>query len=249
MFPEKKIVLDLSVSIASSKDILEAIESSLSSDGKQQVTIAYANAYCAVAAHKDQQLASILNSVEILHPDGIGVSGALRFLYGEKISDGRINGTDLYYEILRMAGQHQWKIFLFGDTAETLNQAHIEIHRRYPGVHLVGSHHGFTDLDEPGPLKEIRASSPDILLLGLGMLRQELWIQKYRNELQVPVCIMVGGGISFLSGVRKRAPLILRSVGLEWLYRLFQEPQRLWHRYLIGIPLFCWLVLRQKLRS
>lgn len=249
MLPEKKKVLDLFVSVASSRDVLVAIESNLSSGEGKRITIAYANAYCAIAAHENQRLATILNSIEILHPDGIGVLGALRFLYGERISGERITGTDLYYEILRIADQHKWKIFLFGDTTETLKQACIVIHQRYPSVLIVGSHHGFADLDDPGPREEIRSSNPDILLLGLGMLRQELWIEKYRSELQVPVCIIVGGGISFLSELRKRAPLILRSLGLEWLYRLFQEPHRLWRRYLIGIPLFCWLVLRQKLRS
>ena len=249
MFPEKKKILDLSVSVVSSRDVLDAIESNLTSGEGKRITVAYANAYCAIAAHEDQRLATILNSIEILHPDGIGVLGALRFLYGESISGERITGTDLYYEILRIADRHKWKIFLFGDTTETLKKACSVIHRRYPNVKIVGSHHGFADLDDQEPREEMRTSNPDILLLGLGMLRQELWIEKYRSELQVPVCIIVGGGISFLSEVRKRAPFILRSLGLEWLYRLFQEPQRLWHRYLIGIPLFCWLVLRQKLRS
>ena len=92
----------------------------------------------------------------------------------------------------------------------------------------------------------INASKADILLIGMGTPKQDYWLWKYYQELHVPVMMTVGAGIRFLSGEKRRAPKVLRKAHMEWLFRLFQEPRRLWRRYLLGIPKFMFYILLQK---
>jgi len=96
-------------------------------------------------------------------------------------------------------------------------------------------------------LNEINSSNSDILFLGLGTPYQEKWIATFGKKTNIPIQIAAGSGIDFLSGVYKRAPEMLRKLGLEWLFRLFSEPKRLWKRYLLGIPHFVFLIIKQKL--
>jgi N-acetylglucosaminyldiphosphoundecaprenol N-acetyl-beta-D-mannosaminyltransferase len=230
------------------KNILDAVKETLLANEKN-LTVACANAYYAIETYNNEELASILNSVDILHADGAGVRWSLRFLYAERLSNERITGTDLYHKILELANTNSWRLFLFGDSQNVISTAITKINSQYPKVQVVGSYPGYIDIDNPEPRMLINQSKPNILFLGLGMPRQEYWLKKYRTEIQVPVCVVVGGGIAFVSGLRKRAPQSMRSMGLEWVFRLFQEPKILWRRYLLGIPQFLFYIVRQKVQQ
>ena len=245
---EKRRVLKLFVSIVTTKNILDVFEETLTARGKK-LTVACANAYYVIETYNNEELASILNSIDILHADGAGVRWALRFLYAEQLSNERITGTDLYYKILELANANSWKLFLFGDSQNVISTAITKINNQYPRIQVVGSYRGYVDIDNPEPRMLIKQSKPDILFLGLGMPRLEYWLKKYYTEIQVPVCVVVGGGIAFVSGLRKRAPQSMRSMGLEWFFRLFQSPKIVWRRYLLGIPKFMFYIFLQKVRQ
>ncbi len=245
---EKKKVLKLLVSIVTTKNILDVIEETLTARRKS-LTVACVNAYYAIETYNNEELANILNSIDILHADGAGVRLALRFLYAERLSNEKITGTDLYYRILELADANCWTLFLFGDSQNVISNAITKINDQYPKIQVVGSYPGYTNIDNPEPRMLIHQSRPDILFLGLGMPRQEYWLKKYYTDIQVPVCVVVGGGIAFVSGLRKRAPRSMRRIGLEWVFRLFQSPKILWRRYLLGIPKFIFYIFLQKIRQ
>jgi N-acetylglucosaminyldiphosphoundecaprenol N-acetyl-beta-D-mannosaminyltransferase len=125
---------------------------------------------------------------------------------------------------------------------------------RYPGLQVAGTYcppYGF-DQDEPEnrrAVEAVRSAEPDILFVGLGSPKQELWIARHMEELAIPVSIGVGISFSFTAGQVRRAPKWMRRVGLEWLHRLFSEPRRLWKRYLLRGPRFAPLVAREWIRT
>ena len=121
----------------------------------------------------------------------------------------------------------------------------------FPSSRFVGASHGFfsDDYTEEMAIEQINAVKPDILLVALGVPRQEKWISNHRNELNCGIAIAVGGLLDFVSGRIPRAPLWMRKSGLEWCYRLYQEPIRLFKRYIIGNPLFLFRVLLERLHG
>ena len=119
------------------------------------------------------------------------------------------------------------------------------VQEQFPGLPIAGYHHGYlTDEEEASVIQEISTSGAQILLVAFGAPRQELWIDAHKHELGVGIAMGVGGLFDFMSGRVNRAPLWMREIGLEWVFRLLQEPGRLWRRYVIGNPLFLWRVRR-----
>ena len=177
--------------------------------------------------------------------DGIGVYWASKFLYGTAGFPKRVNGTDLYYKILELAEKNSYSIFFFGGS-DKCKSLESRLTQMYPKLLIKGVITRNLDFDD-SMLTELNTSNSDILFLGLGTPYQEKWIATFSQKCDIPIQIAVGSGIDFLSEVRMRAPLILRKFGLEWFYRLTLEPRRLWKRYLIGIPTFIILIIKQKL--
>jgi N-acetylglucosaminyldiphosphoundecaprenol N-acetyl-beta-D-mannosaminyltransferase len=188
----------------------------------------------------------ILDSIDILHADGIGVYFASKILYGNKGLHEKLTGTDLYYSILKRAAQEKWKIFLLGNTDDVVRNASQRTTLLFPGLQIVGFHHGYFDLSDSTILQKINTSHADIVFISLGMPKQELWLEQYQDTLLVPVRILSGSGILHMSGLLWRAPVLVQYIGLEWLFRLLQEPKRLWRRYLIGNPMFMYRILRRR---
>lgn len=238
-------MLGLHISNVNSREILAEIDSAIRL--RTRTTVACVNAYYANEAQRDPLLRDFFNSVQILHPDGIGIYWASRLLHGDQGLTQRLTGTDLYYEIVGEAERRRWSVFLFGDRAEVVQSARDRLKTSFPQLLIVGCHHGYVELDDPRPRELIQAARPDILLLGLGMPRQERWLAKFRAKLDVPACVAVGAGIAYFSQELPRAPMWMREIGLEWLFRLAVEPRRLWRRYLLGNPVFLMRILLQRL--
>jgi N-acetylglucosaminyldiphosphoundecaprenol N-acetyl-beta-D-mannosaminyltransferase len=119
------------------------------------------------------------------------------------------------------------------------------VNERYPGVRLAGCRDGyFAPEENAAVVAAIRKARPDVLLVAFGAPRQELWLDQWSAELEVPVSFGVGGLFDFYSGRIRRAPLWMRETGLEWVYRLIQEPRRMWKRYLVGNVVFLYRVWR-----
>lgn len=204
-------------------------------------TICYVNANSLNMAYKDVKLKKFLSSFNILHPDGIGVFLASKFLYGKKGFTKRIAGSDFYVELIKHSLKNNWSFFFYGDKEETLNK----ISQTYPGLLIKGFCNGFK-IKKNDLISNINNLNADILIVGLGSPKQEEWIVQNRQSVNSKVIIAVGDGIKVFARTKKRGPKLLRTLGLEWLVRLTFEPKRLWKRYIIGIPLFIFRVIKFK---
>lgn len=236
-------ILDLEIMNSGYKEILNAIETNLLA--RRHFSFLNINSYIALTARKDLSLRNDLNVFSNLFSDGIGIYWASKLLYGKSGFSERVNGTDLYYEILELAQENQYKIFFFGGGEKAASFFKQNLKENYPTLLIGGIIQRDLSFDDQ-ILYKINESNSDILFVGLGTPYQEKWIATLGKKCNIPVQIAVGSGIDFLSGTYKRAPKVIRNVGLEWLYRLFLEPKRMWKRYLIGIPHFLVLMVRQK---
>ena len=205
------------------------------------------NSNIILLASKDIYLRNYLSNFSDLYCDGIGVYFASKILYLRNSLKQRITGTDLYYHILDLANEMYAKIFFFGGSIEAARSIKKIIKKKYPNINITCILSRRTSFDDD-LLNTINNSHSDIIFIGLGTPHQEEFVSLYSKPINIPIQIAVGSGIEFLSGNYKRAPLVLRKIGLEWFYRLLNEPKRLWKRYLIGIPVFVFKVLCYKVR-
>ncbi|MDB5083357.1 MAG: glycosyltransferase [Bacilli bacterium] len=188
------------------------------------------------------ELRSALATADLITPDGIGIVMALR-LRGYSVPE-RVTGSDLTPYLLEYCSSRGYRVFLLGASHRNNAQATENLKNQYPGANFMG-HDGYFKEDEvPGVLDEIRAFAPHMLLIGLGLPRQEHFVVRYREYLKVPVTIGIGGVIDIFAGAVKRAPAFWIKIRCEWLYRLLSQPSR-WRRQLV-LPKFAWIILREK---
>jgi len=206
---------------------------------REKLTVTYANSYICLTAAGSNDFRDSLRKFDLVHADGIAVHFASKFLYGSSKELERVNGTDLYG--LLFSDERDVKIFIFGGPE---NSAEILREKFSSGGRFCGNIHNPGDIVTD--LGKINDSNADILLVALGTPRQEEWIIKYKDVLNVPVIIAAGSGIDYYTGAKRRAPAFIRKAGMEWLFRLFLEPTRLWKRYLLLNPFFIFKVLLQK---
>ncbi len=241
-------ILGISYCTFDFRNLLGRIHDSVRS--RTKLTIGYSHFFHAVLSRNSPEILDLYRKYDLVLPDGYGVFLAGKFLHGKEGSFEKVfNGTDLYDLLLKEADLRRWRIFFFGDTEHTLQALRRKFEGLFPGLVIAGTHHGFVDLNDKTFLSVINASNADILLIGMGTPKQDTWVWKYFTELQVPVMMTVGAGIGFMSGEKMRAPKTLRKVHLEWLFRFFQEPRRLWRRYFLGIPKFIFYIFLQKVRQ
>jgi N-acetylglucosaminyldiphosphoundecaprenol N-acetyl-beta-D-mannosaminyltransferase len=202
------------------------------------------NAAKLVRFQDEPELRDAVVGCDLITADGQAVVWAGRFL-GQRLP-GRVAGIDLMEAILRAASRRGYRVFLLGARPGVLEAAAEEMERRFEGVVIVGQQHGYFRSEElDGIVGRIAAAAPDILFVALQTPRKEIFLARHRNRLAVPFTMGVGGAFDVLAGRRRRAPGWVRRIGLEWLYRLLQEPHRLAGRYIIGNTRFTWLVLRE----
>jgi len=166
--------------------------------------------------------------------DGIGIKlGGL--LKGIRFKE-NMNGTDLIPRVLEYSAKQNKSIFLLGAQDEVVKKAVDTIRHKYPSINIAGYNSGYFNEDESGQItKRIDALNTDILIVGMGVPKQELWVSENREKLPRVNILIAGGAVfDFLSQRFRRAPKLLRVMGLEWFYRFLQEPGRLFHRYFIG---------------
>lgn len=210
--------------------------------------VSFVNAHCANVAQIDERYLHTLNSSELCLADGSGVKlgSAMK---GYRIVE-NVNGTDLFPRILFRLQESGGKISLLGAKPGIVDLVAEYIERTYPGVRLGVVQHGyFKEHEEESIIQSVADSDSDILLVAFGVPGQDLWLAQHLPRLNVGVGIGVGGLFDFYSGTIPRAPSWLRSLGMEWAFRLFQEPQRLWRRYLVGNFLFLYRVMVDRSRS
>lgn len=182
-----------------------------------------------MAAQKNEMYMHALNCAELALPDGRGLQWAAK-RYEERINY-RITGVDFIESLASMSPNKKWRWYLLGGAPGVAKQAANNLIKKYPGINIVKAEDGgsvTTDtLDSLDPLvSRIRSSKPDIVCVAFGAPKQELFMEMYKHALGAKVALGVGGTLDFISGKRKRAPKMIRILGLEWLYRLIREPRR-----------------------
>lgn len=214
-------------------------------DERRFTKISFLNAHNANLAAADSEFADALLDFLIL-PDGIGVDIAARILHGAPFP-ANLNGTDFVPGFLRET-KRSLTVGMIGAKADNVERAVRNLSLHAPRHRFVLIDDGFfTEEEEPEILERIRELRPDILLVAMGVPRQELWIARHLTPAHCTLPIAVGALFDFMSGAVPRAPLLVRQLRLEWVFRLVQEPVRLWRRYIVGNPLFLARVLREKL--
>jgi len=190
----------------------------------------------------DGRLKELINAADFHICDGIGAAVAARVLCGRKI--GRITGVQLFFNLMLRAEQDGLKVFLLGAKHEVNEGAYQKLKEMHPNLQIVGRQDGYFREDLK-VVKQINASGADMLFVAMGSPRQEIWINQYRQQINAPYCMGVGGTFDVVSGQVQWAPRLFRSTGTEWLYRLMKEPSRIQRQSVL--PKFAWLVLKTKL--
>jgi N-acetylglucosaminyldiphosphoundecaprenol N-acetyl-beta-D-mannosaminyltransferase len=209
-------------------------------DFTQQVSI---NVAKLVALLDDPRLRETVNRCELINADGQGVVWASRLL-GDPLPE-RVAGIDLMHRLLALAEKRGYRVFILGARPEVLERAVVRLREAHPHIVLVGHRHGYFGGEEiPAVCEEIRRARPQILFVAMSSPRKEYFLGEHGAELGVPFAMGVGGAIDVVAGVTKRAPIVLRHLGLEWLFRLLQEPRRLARRYVVTNSRFAVLLAR-----
>jgi N-acetylglucosaminyldiphosphoundecaprenol N-acetyl-beta-D-mannosaminyltransferase len=202
------------------------------------------NALKVSLAERDREFADLLWGAAIASADGQSIAWAARLL-GRPVA-GRVNGTDLMEGLLAVAEREGFTTYILGARREVLDAALTTIHARHPGLTLSGSRDGyFPPSEEAQVVDAIRDSAPDLLFVAMPSPRKEQFIARHIGSLNVGLAMGVGGSVDVIAGRRARAPGWMQRLGLEWLFRLAQEPRRMWRRYLLGNARLVLLVVRE----
>lgn len=191
-----------------------------------------------------------LNQLDLVVPDGHPVRWAMNWLYGVRLEE-RVYGPELTLRVCEGAAREGLGIYLYGSTREVLDKFSENLKRKFPGLKITGSQPSkfrqVTPEEQNEIARTITSSRASIVLVGLGCPRQETWVFENRNLLSMPL-LAVGAAFDFHAGTVSQAPVWFRDHGLEWFYRLVQEPRRLWKRYALLNPLYLMLVTLQLAR-
>ena len=240
-------------------------------DGKRYVVKPYSEFL--PRAHRDPAVRDLLNSADLCLPDGVGIlwaahylslrGGNVRALWQLPLSivslvvrptairrplPEAMHGVDFTWEMLTALAEAGRSVYLLGGTKQEAAGAEQAVRGRLPALTIAGARDGYFRREETESVIEaINAARPDVLLVAMGFPRQERWIAENLSRLDVRVAVAEGGSFSFISGATRRAPRWMRRAGLEWLFRLLRQPSRL--RRQLALPVFVWLVFRERLRG
>lgn len=230
---ERVNILGVDVDAVTMAEAVDVVRRAM--DTRAGVMVATANAEMLMRATHDEELRRILNASALVVPDGAGTVWAARHL-GHAMPE-RVAGYDLAQELLRCAPAEGRRVYFFGSAPGVAEKAKAKAEQLYPGIEIVGVRNGFfSPADNAAIIAEIRAARPDLLLVALGVPKQEKWIAAHLAELDVPVAIGVGGTLDVMAGVMKRAPYWMQRAKLEWLFRGLMQPKRAGR--LLALPKF-----------
>jgi N-acetylglucosaminyldiphosphoundecaprenol N-acetyl-beta-D-mannosaminyltransferase len=221
------------------KETLARIEDLISAGGYYQHMAI--NTAKLVSLRDDERLREIVEGCELVNADGQAVIWASRLL-GDPLPE-RVAGIDLMEELLGLAERKGYRVYILGARDDVLDQAVARIRERYPRLQLAGWHNGyFTSEEEDQVCAQIRASRPHIVFVAMSTPRKEYFLAERGPELGAAFLMGVGGAVDVIAGLTRRAPLSWQRLGLEWLFRLLQEPRRMFRRYAVTNTRFAWMV-------
>ncbi|GGH72951.1 N-acetylglucosaminyldiphosphoundecaprenol N-acetyl-beta-D-mannosaminyltransferase [Filimonas zeae] len=243
----RKHILSINVSVGTQQDFVDEIFQF--SDLKQSAYICFANVHMLVEAYNSHTFNNVVNSADIVAPDGFPVAKSFGLMYG--IKQGRIDGTGVMRRVLSACLLRQKKVFFYGGTQRMLNSAVVYLKLNYPGLQVAGMFSPPFRQLEPTEKKDvtdaIRLSGADFVFVVLGCPKQEAWMHEMKGEFPA-VMLGIGGALPMILGMQQRAPVWVQQIGFEWLCRLMQEPGRLFQRYTFTNSKFLYLLAAELCR-
>lgn len=235
---EKVNILGVNVDMLNIKQSADRIMQFFNEDRLHKVYTP--NSEIIMAAYKDHEFRNLLNNADLLTADGIGVVYASKFL--KKPITERAAGYDIACDVLSRINGTSHKLFLFGGKPGVAELAKKRLNEKYPDLQIVGCRNGYFSDDEDAEIvKEINASGADLLFVCLGAPKQEKWLAKNGDRLNVRVAMGIGGSLDVFAGTVERAPEFYCNHGLEWFYRLMKEPKRIGRQ--MALPKFALTVI------
>lgn len=202
-----------------------------------------------VTAYRDSHLKAMVNSIDMVTPDGQPVRWALNSFHKAGLKE-RVSGPDLTLRVLDEANKNKLRVYLYGSTRQICDRFSGFIRATYPHINLCGVHvdrfREATPEEDAADIEEINSTKAQIVLVGRGCPRQEVWVANHLGKIHASM-LAVGAAFDFHAGRLRKAPRWIQHAGLEWCYRLAQDPRRLWRRYLITNSIFIFLFLKHKI--
>ena len=248
--PAAQRVLGVPLALTDYDATLDWIDATVESEGRGYICVAAV--HTVMACQDDPQLRAAVFGADFTVPDGQPLVWALRGL-GHPLKD-RVYGPDLMDRACARAARTGQRFYLYGGrNPGALQELARMLRLRHPGLKVVGGHappfRPLTDAEEDAVAEDIRRSGADVVWVGIGVPKQELWMARMREKLSAPVLVGVGAAFDMHAGIVPQAPPRMQRLGLEWVFRLCQEPKRLWRRYLVYNPRFVVGITRQLLRE
>ncbi len=210
--------------------------------------VCVANVHMLVEAYKDKLFADIVNNSVITTPDGLPLTWALKWLYG--IKQDRVAGMDLLPDLLLLASQQKIPVFFYGSTETVLERTQEYINENYPDIPSINflspPFRTLSSEETDNIIDKINSSGAKLVFVSLGCPKQEKWMASIQGRINA-LMIGIGAALPVMVGMQSRAPQWMQKSGLEWLFRLLQEPGRLWKRYLVTNTFFLFLLIKEKL--
>ena len=200
--------------------------------------LCYVNAHSLNLAYRDALYQDALARADLVLNDGIGLTLAAR-MRGHRFPE-NLNGSDFTLRLLALSAERGWRVFLYGGQPGVAASAGERLATLIDGLEIVGVSDGFRDEHPDEIASEIRRSGADVVIVALGQPQQELWLDRHLAATGCHLGVGVGAFLDFAAGRVTRAPLWMNRLGVEWLFRLAQEPGRMWRRYIVGNPVFLW---------
>lgn len=198
--------------------------------------------------YKEPKLKKIVNSCELINADGQSVVWADR-LFNRAIPE-RVTGIDLFEKMIEVAAKKNYRVYYLGSKTDVVKEVVRRHQEEYPALKVAGYMDGYFDRNKSVEVaEEIAATHPDILFLAIPTPEKEYWLDQYKEILNIPLLIGVGGSFDVVAGKVKRAPRWMQKIGMEWFYRFSQEPRRMFHRYFFGNLTFLGHVIDEKRKS
>jgi len=205
------------------------------------------NAAKLVNAQKDQELKRSITDCDIINADGQAIVWASRFL-NVPLPE-RVAGIDLMEELVKLSSKRKFKVFLLGAREEIVQKVASIYREKYGHEIIAGYRNGYFKKEEELQVAEqIAASRADILFVAMSSPKKEIFLNTYKREINMPFIMGVGGSFDVVAGYVKRAPVWMQRTGMEWFFRVIQEPKRMWKRYLVGNSEFIYLILKEKFK-
>lgn len=243
----KKKVVSLDISIGSYDKFIQEIINLASNNISSVVCVS--NVHMNIEGHWDQEFARTVSEAEIITPDGMPIVKAINYLYG--IKQDRVAGMDLMPDIIKRAEQENLGIYFYGGSKEMMKPTESFVSQNYPNLQNTGFYsppfRPLTQSEEIQVIKRINESGAHIVFVALGCPKQEKWMAGMKGRINACM-IGIGGALPVMIGMQRRAPKWMQKMSLEWLFRLFQEPKRLFKRYFLTNSIFLLLFIVQFIR-